>query len=76
MFYHGTVRGTTVQLAPGGKSTREFHSTEQALQRKNKVKETAGLSFVFMLNLAYSPSIADSQKSFLLEKFGNQNKQT
>lgn len=45
-------------------------------QRKNKVKKTAGLSFAFLLNLAYCLSSSDGQKSFLPEKVGNQNKQT
>lgn len=51
-----------MQLAPEWKSTRESHSTEQALQRKNKVKKTAGLSLLFLLNLAYWLSISDRQK--------------
>lgn len=45
-------------------------------ERKNKVKKTVGLSFAFLLNLAYCLSSSDGQKSFLLEKVGNQNKQT
>lgn len=66
------MRNAKVQLTLGWKSTQ----SRTVQQRKNKVKKTVGLSFAFLLNLAYCLSSSDGQKSFLLEKVGNQNKQT